>query len=342
MKIRSKAPLRIGLAGGGSDVSPYSNMYGGLVVNATIDLYAYCNIEETDTDYIELSATDINEYQRCEIASNLPIDGQLTLHKGVYNRLVKDFAIEPRSFKLVTYSDAPIGSGLGSSSTMVVALIKCFAEWYNLPLGEYEIAKLAYEIERIDLALSGGKQDQYAAAFGGFNFSEFLTNDMVIVNPLHLKRWFIDELESKLLLYYTGQSRHSAKIIDEQRSNTKEGNEQTISALDAVKQGAIDMKSALLTCDIHKFADVINRGWENKKRMASSISNDMIQEVMKTAIDAGAITGKVSGAGGGGFIVFVVEPENRISLINALKDFGGLTMNCRFSEGGPHGWKIWD
>lgn len=342
MIVRSKAPLRLGLAGGGTDVSPYSDIYGGLVLNATINMYAYCTIEETDNGKIELIATDLHERQVFDLAKTLPIDGKLDLHKGVYNRIVKDYGISPLSFRITTYSDAPAGSGLGSSSTMVVCILKAFVEWQNLPMGDYEIARLAYEIERLDLKLSGGKQDQYAAAFGGFNFMEFLPNDMVIVNPLRVKRWIIDELESSIVLYFTGASRSSAVIIDEQRRNTSDGNTEAVNAMHRIKQSAIDLKTALLKGDIALFANILGKAWEDKKKMADAISNPMIQEAFDIATAAGAIAGKVSGAGGGGFIIFVTKPTKRRQVIEALNKLSGMTVGFQFSEGGTHGWKIYE
>ena len=187
MIIRSKAPLRLGLAGGGSDVSPYSDMYGGLILNATINLYTYTTIEERDDGGIEIDSYDADCHKAYPLSRELTIDGEASLIKGVYNRVMRDFDVEPRSFKITTYNDAPAGSGLGTSSTMVVCIIKAFVEWLSLPLGDYEIARMAYEVERKDLQLSGGKQEQDAAAFGGFNFMEFLENDMVIVTPLKIK-----------------------------------------------------------------------------------------------------------------------------------------------------------
>ena len=342
MIVRSKAPLRLGLAGGGTDVSPYSDIYGGLVLNATINMYAYCTIEETDNGKIELIATDLHERQVFDLAKTLPIDGKLDLHKGVYNRIVKDYGISPLSFRITTYSDAPAGSGLGSSSTMVVCMLKACVEWQNLPMGDYEIARLAYEIERLDLKLSGGKQDQYAAAFGGFNFMEFLPNDMVIVNPLRVKRWIIDELESSIVLYFTGASRSSAVIIDEQRRNTSDGNTEAVNAMHRIKQSAIDLKTALLKGDIALFANILGKAWEDKKKMADAISNPMIQEAFDIATAAGAIAGKVSGAGGGGFIIFVTRPTKRRQVIEALNKLSGMTVGFQFSEGGTHGWKIYE
>lgn len=341
MIIRSKAPLRLGLAGGGSDVSPYSDIYGGLVLNATINLYAYCTIEETEDDLITIDAFDANCFKSYKLAEYLAIDGDANLIKGAYNRVMKDFGVETRSFKITTYNDAPAGSGLGTSSTMVVCILKCFVEWLSLPLGDYEISRLAYEIERKDLGLSGGKQDQYAAAFGGFNYMEFLPNDIVIVNPLKIKRWIVDELEASMLLYFTGRSRSSAAIIEEQKKNTSQGANEAIEAMHKIKQSAKDMKLAILKGDIDGFADIIREGWENKKRMASHVTNPMIQEAIDVAISAGAKAGKVSGAGGGGFIMFVVEPTRKKEVENALKRLNGFVMPFQFSDGGAHGWKIY-
>jgi len=341
MLIRSKAPLRLGLAGGGTDVSPYCEIYGGLILNATINLYAYCTIEVRDDDKISIRAADIDETLEYNSMPSLPIDGVLDLHKGVYNRIVKDFNLNtPLSFSIVTYSDAPPGSGLGSSSTMVTAILKAFVEWLNLPLGEYEIGHLAYDIERNDLKLSGGRQDQYAASFGGFNFMEFYKDDRVIVNPLRVKRWIIDELESSIILYYTGASRSSAHIINEQQKNTTSGNVTAIEATHHVKQSAIHMKEAILKGDIKSVAEILGNAWENKKKMAHSISNSQIDHVFDVAINAGAYTGKISGAGGGGFIMFVVNPIKRVTVINALKNLDGKVVPFQFSDGGCHGWKI--
>lgn len=342
MIIRSKAPLRLGLAGGGSDVSPYSDLYGGLVLNATINLYAYCTIEETDDGMIAIRSYDASCNRSFPLGPELPVDGEANLIKGVYNRVVKDFGITPKPFRITTYNDAPAGSGLGTSSTMVVCILKAFVEWYSLPLGDYEIARLAYEIERKDLGLSGGKQDQYAAAFGGFNFIEFLPDDTVIVNPLKVKRWITDELEASLLLYFTGKSRSSARIIDEQRKNTSTGNVQAIEAMHLIKQSAVEMKAAVLKGDMQEFASILGRSWENKKKMAQGITNENIQRAFDVAVAAGAKAGKVSGAGGGGFIIFFVDPTQKKQVEQALKALDGFIVPFLFTDGGAHGWKIYD
>ena len=342
MIIRSKAPLRLGLAGGGSDVSPYSDMYGGYVLNATINLYAYCTLELTGSDCVEIASYDSGCFETLPLGRRLSLEGGAPLVKGVYNRVMSDPCIEPKGLRITTYNDAPVGSGLGTSSTMVVCILKAFVEWLSLPLGDYEISRLAYEIERKDLGLSGGKQDQYAAAFGGFNFMEFLPGDMVIVNPLKVKRWIVDELQASMLLYFTGVSRKGGQIIDEQRRQAAKGAGEAVEAMHRIKQSALDMKNAVLKGDMDAFASIIAEAWEDKKKMSGSITTPVIQEAFDVAMAAGARAGKVSGAGGGGFIMFVVDPRKRKEVEQALSRLDGFVMPFQFTDGGAHGWHIYD
>jgi len=337
--IRARAPLRLGLAGGGTDVSPYSDDFGGLVLNVTIDKYAYATIVRRNDDQVELIAADNNNKWLGEMSSKLERTPGLDLHVGVYNRIIKDFNNhQPLPLSIITHSEAPPGSGLGSSSTMVVALVQAFCELLSLPLGEYEIAQLAYQIERNDLGLTGGKQDQYAATFGGLNFMEFY-KDRVIVNPLRIKANIKAELESSLVLFYTGVSRESAKIIDEQTSNVKSGQKSSLDALHAVKAEAQSMKEAILKADFEAFAQSMQLGWESKKKMATSISNPMIDEIYNAAIAAGAKSGKVSGAGGGGFMMFFVDPAQRPYVMRALSKFNGQVSTCNFTDTGTQSWR---
>lgn len=343
MIIRARAPLRLGLAGGGTDVSPYCDQYGGLVLNATIDKYAYTVLQPGgDTDGVRFVATDKQEEWRGEAAPELPLDGRLDLHKGVYNRIVREFnAGRPMPLTLTTHTDAPPGSGLGSSSTLVVSMIKAFVEWLNLPLGEYDIARLAYEIERKDVGLSGGRQDQYAATFGGFNFMEFHPQERVVVNPLRIKNWIISELEASLLLYFGGVSRDSAQIIDEQTRNVQQQDNIAIDAMHALKQEAIAMKESLLKGDFDGLVESMEAGWTAKKRMAKSISNPRIEESYELAKQAGMRAGKISGAGGGGFMMLLVDPVRRMDVMRALSATQGQIYNCHFTEIGTQGWKIY-
>lgn len=342
MLIRSRAPLRLGLAGGGTDVSPYCDEFGGSVLNATVDMYSYCTIEPTNNQTVHFHAADRLETAECQDSDNIKIEEPLILHKGIYNRIVKDFNNNmPLSFKMTTYSDAPAGSGLGTSSTMVVAILKAYVEWLKLPLGEYDIAHLAYIIEREDLKLPGGKQDQYAAAFGGFNFIEFYDNDKVIVNPLRVKKWIKNELESSLVLYYTGQSRDSSKIISEQIKNSASKNERTVDAMHQLKRYAFIMKEAVLKGDMKLFSQCLLEGWDHKKRTSNVVTNQNLEAVLHYALQHGAEAGKVSGAGGGGFMMLYCNPVQRVGLMEALAKLGGRAINVKFSNDGTEGWILY-
>lgn len=340
MIVRARAPLRLGLAGGGTDVSPYSDLFGGHVMNATIDRYAYATIDRPHGGMVELQALDGSVEYSCACGHALPAAPGLGLLAGVYNRICRDhLGGEHPPLRVRTSSDAPPGSGLGSSSTLVVALVAAFAEFLSLPLGEYEIARLAFEIERNDLGLAGGKQDQYAAAFGGFNFMEF-HGEQVIVNPLRVKDWVVAELEASLVLYFTGVSRESANIIREQSRNAGAGNEDSVEAMHRLKREATLMKESLLKGDFAAFASTMQAGWEAKKRMASAISNPMIDAIESLARDNGAIATKVSGAGGGGFMMFVCDPLDRRRLAGALAREGGSVLDFHFNPHGVHAWRV--
>ncbi|MCK5354362.1 MAG: GHMP kinase, partial [Methyloprofundus sp.] len=315
MIIRTKAPLRIGLAGGGTDLSPYCDEYGGYVLNATIDLYAYCTLEVTENSQVAFATTDRHESFKSESKSVFELDGYLDLHKGVYNKIIQDYNEgQVLSLTMTTYSDAPAGSGLGSSSTLVVAMLKAYVEWLNLPLGEYDIARLAFDIERDYVGIIGGAQDQYAATFGGFNFMEFYDHKRVIVNPLRIKNWIIDELEASSVLYFTGITRQ-ASIIEEEKANTVSRNVQALEAMNSAKADALAMKEAVLKGDMKLFAQVLGHSWESKKKMAASITNADIDTIYDLALANGACSGKVSGAGGGGFMFFMVNPVDKMKLV---------------------------
>ena len=340
MIYRSKAPLRIGLAGGGTDVSPYSDRFGGAILNATISLSAYATIEVLKEEKILVQALDRNEEQVFELTDELPINGQLDLLKGVYNRVKKDFKIPRTGFRLSTYVDAPAGSGLGTSSTLVVAILGAFAEMHNLPLGEYDLAHYAYEIERNDLKMEGGKQDQYAATFGGVNFMEFYEDDKVVVNPLRIKPEYLHELENNMVLYFTSTSRESATIIREQVKNVNDNNEKSIEAMHRLKEQAKMMKEALLKGRLDELGEIFDYGFQQKSLMANNINNSQIESIYSAAKKAGASGGKISGAGGGGFMIFYCPLNTRYSVIKALNNFGGEVRKYSFVDFGLTTWRI--
>ncbi|OHD61044.1 MAG: hypothetical protein A2014_07455 [Spirochaetes bacterium GWF1_49_6] len=339
--VRSRAPLRLGLAGGGTDVSPFSEMYGGAILNVTIEMYTYTTLQPIDADKIVFESMDQNIIVEYDLAAELPVDGTLDLHKGVYNRIIRDFCGgKPFPIKMITYSDAPAGSGLGSSSALMVSMIAAMKEYLNLPLGDYELAHLAYEIERIDLNMAGGKQDQYSATFGGFNFMEFFKGDQVLVNPLRIKSNITNELEFNMMLYYTGKSRVSSDIIKDQVKNVNAKEGKSIDAMMNLKEQAVQMKNALLRGELDQIGKILNYGWENKKNMAKNISNTNIDRIMEKAFSLGAIGGKVSGAGGGGYIMLYVDGLKRAEIRSGLSEFGGSFMDFSFCLTGVQTWTV--
>ena len=338
MIYRSKAPLRLGLAGGGTDVSPYSDLYGGAILNATISLSAYASIEMLNENKIIIEALDRKERQEFENNTTLPIDGTLDLLKGVYNRINIEFPFQHKGIKLSTFVDAPAGSGLGTSSTLAVAVLGAFSEMLKLPLGDYDAAHLAYDIERNDLQLAGGRQDQYAATFGGVNFMEFYDNDKVIVNPLRIRSAYLHELENNLLLYFTSTSRESASIIKEQVKNVNDKNEKSIEAMHQLKEQARMMKESLLKGKLNELGEILDFGFQQKRKMAANISNSNIEELYESAKKAGATGGKISGAGGGGFMIFYCPGNTRHAVKEALLPFGGEVKNYTFTKYGLSTW----
>lgn len=310
-------------------------------MNATISLYAYTTIEPLESNRIVFSSPDAGKEEEYEATSELPTDGYFVLAKGVYNRVVRDFTHKPLSFKITSHVDSPAGSGLGTSSTLVVSILGAFAEWLKLPLGEYDLARLAYEIERKDLNMAGGKQDQYAATFGGFNYMQFLQDDKVIVNPLRIRQRYQDELAHNLLLYYTETSHVSAEIIQGQIDNVKAKNNTSIEAMHQLKEQAVWMKESLLKGDIDAIGEILNFGWEHKKKTAANISNPLLDDIYQTALAAGATGGKVSGAGGGGFMFFYCPGTSRYAVEKALTErFSGQVKRYEFTQEGLKTWTL--
>lgn len=339
MIVRSKAPLRLGLAGGGTDVSPYSETYGGCVLNASIDMHAHTTLEPHSEQTVEFIAKDLQQSWQGSSRAPVAVTGELLLHKAIHARVCKDFlGNQPLPLRVTTYSDAPPGSGLGTSSTMVVSILTAYAEYLKLPLGDYDLAHLAYDIERKDCRLSGGKQDQYAATFGGFNFMEFAAGDKVIINPLRIKEPIVNELHARLLLYYTGQSRESAKIIDDQIKSAKTEGSKSLDSMHEIKRIAYEMKERLLKNDLDGVTGLFRESWQAKKQMAASISNSRIDAAADLAMNAGAKGVKVSGAGGGGFMMIFVDPATKLDVQRALAVTDGHFVKFNFSHNGAQAW----
>ena len=340
-RVRARAPLRLGFGGGGTDVSPYWDTHGGAVLNATIDLFAHVTIDGRSDGRVALVAADRDMAWEGPAALPLASPPELRLLAGVYARCMQDFAGgKPLALTLTSYADCPPGSGLGSSSGLVVAMVEAMRRFLGVELDHDAVARLAFSIEREDLSLAGGRQDQWTAAFGGLNLMRFETDGRVGVERVPADASILRELESSLVLYFTGVSRESAAIIDEQTANMRSGSAQSFEGLHALKAGAFDMREALLAGDIARLGELLDAGWRSKKLTARNISSAKIDEVYEAAKAFGVLGGKVSGAGGGGFMMFLVEPTRREGLKRLLTGFGGTAQGCRLEERGAESWIV--
>lgn len=335
MTVRAKAPLRVSFAGGGTDVSPFPETEGGCVLSATIDRYAYGSLRPRDDGQITVESVDFGMSLDFPVTEDVVLDGKLDLVKAAIRKLG---AGEMGGYDLVLRSNAPPGSGLGSSSTMMVALVGLLREHYALPLSEYEIARLAYVIERHDLGIRGGLQDHYAATFGGFNFIEFA--DRVIVNPLRIRDSIVNELELNLLLCYTGVTRESANIIADQTARVESQQGDALEGLRAQKELAVAMKSALLRGELDDFGNLLAEAWKQKKKMSPMITTGLIEDAYEVAVRHGALGGKVTGAGGGGYILFYCDFAKKHRVADALVRFGATVTEFSFDTRGLTTWRV--
>lgn len=330
--VRARAPLRISFCGGGTDVSPYPEEHGGMVLSATINQYAYASLRPRRDSRFTLASLDYDMVARYDHPARMKLDGNLDLIKAV----VKALGVR-RGADLWVHSDAPPGSGLGSSSTLVVAVIGVISHWLRRPLSGYEVAELAYRIEREDMALAGGRQDQYAAAFGGFNFIEF-SREATVVNPLRIRPDVLDELEYRLLLCYMGQTRESARIIERQVASYRKGRLPVVRALEDLKKQTIEMKKALLLGDVDGLGDLLHEAWMHKKKLDTGIATPRVNRLYARARREGAIGGKITGAGGGGYFLFLTRFDRKHRVAAALERLGGQVVPFQFERRGLTTW----
>jgi len=329
--FRSKAPLRISFCGGGTDVSPYPEERGGVVLSTTVDKFAYASLKPRKDDRLRVRSLDydiVANYHR----EALEYDGELDLVKAV----ARHFKM-PTGADLFIHADAPPGTGLGSSSTMCVALVGAFMTWLNLPLTNYEIAEITYKIEREELGIAGGKQDQYAATFGGFNFIEFL-GGVTVVNPLRIRPEIRFELEYSLLLCFTGQTRLSANIVASQTRAFVERKDAVVNALDRMKDLTAELKTALLLGKLPAFGKLLHTAWTEKKQLDEKITSGRIDNLYQLARRHGATGGKILGAGGGGYLLVYVPFTRKHHVARVLTEAGGEVVPFSFTDSGLTTW----
>jgi D-glycero-alpha-D-manno-heptose-7-phosphate kinase len=336
--IRARAPLRISFCGGGTDVPPYCDERGGVVLSATINRYATATIVPGGESF---TVRSIDYDQSISYGVDVPFvyDGQLDLAKGVLDHFRREQRLTS-GLEVTLHNDAPPGSGLGSSSAVTVALVSALAELLRLPFGGYQVADLAYRIERLEVGIKGGKQDQYATTFGGFNLIEFHPGGGVLVVPLRLRPETIWELEHSLVFAYVGGGHFSDHIIEGQVRNYETRRTESVHAMDRLKVLTQDMKRALLVGDLREFGELLHLAWESKRQMAKGITNAQIDELYDSAIKAGALGGKMNGAGGGGFMMFVCDPLRRYAVQEALRKAGSQLVNLSFVEPGVRTWSL--
>jgi D-glycero-alpha-D-manno-heptose-7-phosphate kinase len=335
MLIRAKAPLRISFAGGGTDVAPFPEREGGLVLNATINRYAYGTLRPRSDDTITIHSFDYGSSVEFAPQETPVFDGKLDLAKAAVRRFAGN---EAGGFDLLLHSNAPPGSGLGASSAMMVALIGVLKEFSGVPLTDYELAEEAHTLERTELGIRGGRQDQYAATFGGFNYIE-LYADHVVVNPLRVAPDIVLELEHNLLLCYTGTTRQSDHIIEDQMSRFEAGNTQAVEGLRAQKALALQLKDALLQCHLEDFGALLDEAWQTKKQMSDRISNERIDTLYSAARNAGALGGKVAGAGGGGYLLLYCRHDRKHDVANRMTELGASVSDFAFEHSGLRTWR---
>ncbi|HEV2245780.1 MAG TPA: GHMP kinase [Terriglobia bacterium] len=336
MLIRAKGPLRISFAGGGTDVKQFFEQEGGCVLNATIGRYVWGTLRRREDGLINIESGDLGYIVNYHTQTDPVYDGKLDLVKAGIQSLGGHTSA---GFDLFLHSEAPAGSGLGSSSTLMVCLVGLMKEFLNLPMTDYETARAAYRIERDELQIKGGLQDQYAATFGGFNFMEF-ERDRVIVNPLRVKQEVINELEHNLVLCYTGSTRMSDGIIKDQVGRYQDRVEDTLRGLRRQKQLAVEMKNALMQRRLNDFGELLDEAWQSKKMLSPKISNPRIDEMYDSARKAGAIGGKVTGAGGGGYMLFYCRFERKHRVAEALAKLGGIPTGFAFDFNGLQTWRV--
>ncbi len=338
MIIRSRSPVRVSSGGGGTDVSPYCDEKGGCVVSATVNKYSYSTLQTRADQEIHLESADFLKNIRFGHVNDIVYNNELDLIKAV----IKRFNTTGVGLSVFMRSDVPPKSGLGSSAAAFAAMIGLFNHMRReKKMTDYEVAELAYKLEREELKIGGGKQDQYATVFGGLNYIEF-GNNWVRVNPLRMKKDHILELEKNMILLYTKprETRDGGDIIRDQTKSYVNREQDVIKAFDKTKEIAEEMRFALLRGDLNRFGQLLHEGWETKKRFSPMIANGYINDIYDLAIKNGAVGGKMTGAGGGGFMLFYCEPNKEHKVVEKMEQAGLKPFSFTFDFDGLQTWDV--
>jgi len=334
MIIRSKAPFRVSFGGGGTDMTPYCIEHGGCVINTTIDRHVYITLKPRQDKEIHIFSINLNKEFQFKIGDR-NYSTEFDLFKGAINILeIKE------GFDIIVYSELPAGSGMGGSSSLSVALIGAFNKYLNLELSKHDIAQKAYNIERIELEQKGGYQDQFAAAYGGFNFIEF-TKDITVI-PVKVTEDMINELQFRLILCYVGGSHFSSDIQDEVLQVYEMEKKSYIEAMQDLKDVAHSMRNIVESNNLNRlneFGELLHKGWLAKKSLSNKISNKNIENFYLTSRKLGVLGGKLLGAGGGGHLLLFSEPNQKPKVIQELEKIGGKIVNFHFN---PKGLEVWE
>jgi D-glycero-alpha-D-manno-heptose-7-phosphate kinase len=327
-----RSPVRISFGGGGTDLPAYYEQYGGAVVSATINKYFYTILGRRLDQQIQIISSDLRVCENWRDFSSVDIEGSsLEIPVAVLKHLNRELCVD-----LFLASEIPPGTGLGSSASVCVNVLKTLASYFQIGLSKYELAERAFYVTREVLKRHAGKQDEYAASFGGLNFLEFLPDGGVRVEPLELAPGLLAEFETSLLLFFTGAARHSWGILVEQEHSTRAREREPLEALHRIKHLAYRMREALSAGDLPGFAAMLDESWQAKKRVSAKISNQRIDMLYELARANGAEGGKITGAGGGGFLLLYCPPAKQEGVRRALADEGVKEMTFRFDFQGAH------
>lgn len=326
----ARAPVRISLAGGGTDLPAYYEEYGGCVISTSIDKYFYVFLQPSPEPTLQITSSDYQTFYRHEAIADLEFfqDTDLALPRAILHH----FGIT-RGVSMFLASEIPPGTGLGSSSTVTVAIVKAITTAKGTKASKYEIAELASYIEIEKMGMPIGKQDQYAAAFGGLNRIEF-ERDHTTVTPLRLPSRTVEKLEQHLLLFFTGSTRAASNILSQQKASSESHDPRVLEALHAVKAMTPEVQAALERGDVNALGDILHESWERKKRFAKNVSNARIDDLYEMARARGARGGKIAGAGGGGFLMLHCAPEHQEGVTHTLEAAGLKRMAFHFEYGG--------